>query len=269
MKHRSGFTLIEISAVIAIMAILTSLALANFRAGKNNQDLRQASLTLIDDIRRMQNMTFVGTSIPVCKNDSTTHPNGLYEEDCPSNTCIDYKDPIDPTYNPSYQYSCQNIVPPNGFGVFVSSLPQTTYTLYAELGAVVRSTKTLTDTAFDEGTGDTVISKVQLPVGVQISQIRVTSQFDNPGCTGASSITTTTPVTYNGSENPKLKLSMVWSRPQGILKTVVTPTYATPCSDYYVKILLKQTKTSNCRQIDVNGSSGLVDEKANPSCTIT
>lgn len=267
MKFRKGFTLIEISAVIAIMAILTGMALANFNAGKRNQDLRQASLTLVDDVRRIQNMTFVGTTIPICKNDATTHPNGLYEEDCPSRSCVDFLLETDPGYNESYQYSCQNVVPPNGFGMFVDTLPQTNYTLYAELGSVVRSANALTDTTFDAGTGDTVISKTQLPPGVEISQIQVNSQFDNPGCTlEPPSVIVAQPVSYsNGSP---LKLSMVWTRPQGILKASITPTYSNPCSDYYIKILLKQTKTSTCRQIDINGSSGLVDEAANESCAI-
>lgn len=58
-----GFTLIELLVVAAIIAIVFTISLANYRGSQSKQSLIQAEQTLIANLRRAQNMAMSGSGI--------------------------------------------------------------------------------------------------------------------------------------------------------------------------------------------------------------
>jgi prepilin-type N-terminal cleavage/methylation domain-containing protein len=55
-KKSKGFTLIELLSVVAIIAILTTLAFSNYRAGDQVLSLQRSTHKLAQDLRRAQSM---------------------------------------------------------------------------------------------------------------------------------------------------------------------------------------------------------------------
>lgn len=62
MKQK-GFTLIELIVVVAILATLFTLILANYQGNKSRQALTQAVQKMILDLREAQNMAMSGSQI--------------------------------------------------------------------------------------------------------------------------------------------------------------------------------------------------------------
>ncbi len=60
---QSGFTIIEMLAVFAIVAILTGLFLAAYRSGQRQYTLSQAAQQVAADLRKAQNMAMGGIEI--------------------------------------------------------------------------------------------------------------------------------------------------------------------------------------------------------------
>jgi len=62
-NKQKGFTLIELIVVMAIIVILTTLVLANYRDGQKRYALSQSAQQLASDLRRIQNMAMNGVGI--------------------------------------------------------------------------------------------------------------------------------------------------------------------------------------------------------------
>ena len=59
MKNK-GFTLLEITVVISIITLLSTIFLANYRQGEKNFALQRSAHQLAQDLRRAQEMTMAG-----------------------------------------------------------------------------------------------------------------------------------------------------------------------------------------------------------------
>ncbi len=285
MKRPGGFTLIELSVVIAIMGILLAFVLANLQKGQRNTQLRMSAQQLVDDIRSAQNMTLVGTTIPVCRYVDPTDANTIkYKEDCSQvgASCTDNA------------YTCTSIVPPGGFGIYFNKDQQDRYTIFGDYGKATRVNSLnnvyKSNPVIYSTEADSVVRIVPLPPNVNIDMIKITSQFDPP--TGVTCILNGSSKTFypwdgtNGQQNSSVALA--WTLPKGQLyanfmninftnapNVPVTPPNCpcylgvnNPCPDYLITIQMKQTQTLSCRTITINGASGLVDEVPGTACAL-
>lgn len=76
-KFTFGFTLIELIVVIAIMAVLSTLLLANYRGGQGQYVLEETFQLLVSNIRRAQNLAM--TSLE--QNGQVPYGYGIYIPD--------------------------------------------------------------------------------------------------------------------------------------------------------------------------------------------
>lgn len=58
----AGFTLIEILVVLAIMAVISSVLIADYRTGQKKYSLDAAAQNIVSDLRRVQSMAMSGTT---------------------------------------------------------------------------------------------------------------------------------------------------------------------------------------------------------------
>jgi|GEM_PF-5255967 len=271
MKQRKAFTLIEILTVIAIFALLSGIILANLQRGKQTQVLREASQKFVDDIRQMQNQTSVGTSLNVCKRDKGVTNQNEYLESCTTigETCS------------TTGFTCSRVFPPGGYGIFFDHKKTGQYTLYADFGSVDKRNDTFGTPVLYEGIGgtDSDIYTETLPKDVVIASAWITPQFNQDAGfvytqNGAEAGIDTCYKKTDGDINPlsasiNSDLSIAWMPPSVKMYAIITNDGSHgACPDYLITILLKHTKANTCRKILINGASGLVDEKADSSCTI-
>jgi prepilin-type N-terminal cleavage/methylation domain-containing protein len=64
MKKQNGFTLLEITVVVAIIALLSTIFLANYRGGDKQYALLRASHKLAQDIRTIEEMALSSRKTP-------------------------------------------------------------------------------------------------------------------------------------------------------------------------------------------------------------
>lgn len=84
-----GFTLIELVVSIAIFATISSLVVANFRAGARSDELRLAAERVSAAIRDAEARASAGTTSPICaagERAGLQCPDGA--SDCPGSACI-------------------------------------------------------------------------------------------------------------------------------------------------------------------------------------
>lgn len=89
-SSRAGFTMIEMLISLSIFAVITAFVTANFRAGRQSDELRQSTQLLATAIRRAQTMAISGQTVPYCQggtNDKKVCPNGTSAE-CGGGTCV-------------------------------------------------------------------------------------------------------------------------------------------------------------------------------------
>lgn len=90
LSSRKGFTMIEMLISLSIFAVVTAFVTANFRAGRQSDELRQSTQLLATAIRRAQTMALTGQTVPYCQggtNDMKVCPNGTNPE-CGGGTCV-------------------------------------------------------------------------------------------------------------------------------------------------------------------------------------
>ncbi len=92
-RHRGilrGFTLIEMLLSMSIFAVVTAFVTANFRAGRQGDELRLSSQLVATAIRRAQTLAVAGQTTAFCRGgtrDLQTCPSGLSAE-CGGGTCV-------------------------------------------------------------------------------------------------------------------------------------------------------------------------------------
>lgn len=89
-SQRSGFTLIEMLISLSIFAVVTAFVTANFRAGRQSDEIRLATQLVATAIRRAQTMAISGQTVPYCQggtNDKGICPGGTNLE-CGGGTCV-------------------------------------------------------------------------------------------------------------------------------------------------------------------------------------
>lgn len=267
-----GFTLIEIITVISIFALLLGLVLANLNRGKSSQQLRETSLQLVDHLREMQNDTLTGKTERACHkylNNNTLEDRSddtLEEvlEDCGTDEVCQPSPPLS-----RYSFYCEEVVPPGGFGVYLDPKHTNQYTLFADYKSDMRNLVTGDEYKY-EGTGNTdfLVQTIQLPDLVHIKDVRATLLFDrvDRACAPSDGIATT----YFLGEAVILAspVSLTWSQPRGEMYVKYNSLVNEACPDYTISILLSHDRMDMCREIIINGTSGLIEEKANNGCTL-
>lgn len=63
---RRGFTLVEMLISLSIFSLVTAMAVANFRVGSQNDELRLAARLMATQIRRAQTLAIAGYSVHSC-----------------------------------------------------------------------------------------------------------------------------------------------------------------------------------------------------------
>lgn len=89
-SNARGFTLIEMLLSLSIFAIVTAFVTANFRAGRQGDELRLSSQLVASAIRRAQSLATAGQTTAFCRGgtrDLQTCPSGLSSE-CGGGTCV-------------------------------------------------------------------------------------------------------------------------------------------------------------------------------------
>lgn len=90
MTPRRGFTMIEMLISLSIFAVVTAFVTANFRAGRQSDELRLSTQLLATAIRRAQTMAISGQTVPFCQggtNDKGICPGGT-DPECGGGTCV-------------------------------------------------------------------------------------------------------------------------------------------------------------------------------------
>ena len=94
LKNESGFTLIEMLVVMAIIGILTGGAITSYNSFNRGQTVRRAALDLVSDIRLTQSRAVSGLKDVDCKEDlwnSSASPPVEVLPGAPSDNIEDYK----------------------------------------------------------------------------------------------------------------------------------------------------------------------------------
>lgn len=89
-RAERGFTLIEMLLSMSIFAIVTAFVTANFRAGRQGDELRLSSQLVATAIRRAQTLAIAGQTVAFCRGgtrDLQTCPSGSSAE-CGGGTCV-------------------------------------------------------------------------------------------------------------------------------------------------------------------------------------
>lgn len=66
-KEQRGFTLLEITVVVAVIALLSTIFLANYRGGDKQYALLRASHKLSQDMRTVEEMALSSRKTPIEK----------------------------------------------------------------------------------------------------------------------------------------------------------------------------------------------------------
>jgi hypothetical protein len=271
----------------------------NYQRSGRSEQLRDVSLQVVSRIRESQNRTITGSTIPVCYNQTTN----VYSRDCagPTDTCDG--DPgfscvtiVPPGGYGIYFYSEGGVR--NKYMLFADFLhEQRKVSGVVRIGEDFMSDKPYAGQVYASiyydgdvsGNTDTVMSIDSLPNGIVVDEIRILKPFAEPSFerTGRHEISTTNLIPFDcvavnpviPADQDNVYTSLVWSSPRAELR--VKPWSPeppannlnkyrnnAPCLDYVVKILLKQTQNNTCRQITVNGASGLIDEFSAPNCQV-
>lgn len=85
-----GFTMIEMLISLSIFAVVTAFVTANFRAGRQSDEIRLSSQLVATAIRRAQTLAIAGQASPSCvggANDKKMCLGGTAAE-CPSGACV-------------------------------------------------------------------------------------------------------------------------------------------------------------------------------------
>jgi len=95
-RRCGGFTLVELVVVLAIVSIITSMAMVNYKASQQQLAIQRSAAKLASDIRRTQEMTLSAREIP----NSTIYGYGMYFNTGNPNQYIIYADKNgDSSYN--------------------------------------------------------------------------------------------------------------------------------------------------------------------------
>ncbi|HTM68423.1 MAG TPA: type II secretion system protein [Candidatus Binatia bacterium] len=82
--------MIEMLISLSIFAVVTAFVTANFRAGRQSDELRLSTQLVATAIRRAQTMAISGQTVPACQggsNDKGICPGGTNPE-CPGGICV-------------------------------------------------------------------------------------------------------------------------------------------------------------------------------------
>lgn len=125
LRKENGVTLIELLVVMAITSILIGSVFAGYRTFDNRQRVKQAALTLKNNLRQAQTKA-IAVDIPSgCANLNSM--NVEFVSDTTYNIIYDCDDPDTPGTEPNIKYLNQDFVLPNG--IEFTSYPDVVFTL--------------------------------------------------------------------------------------------------------------------------------------------
>lgn len=78
MRNKRGFTLLEITVVVAIISLLATIFLANYRGGERQFALKRSAHKLAQDLRTVQEMALSGQRTPPALFGEEIFPRGGY-----------------------------------------------------------------------------------------------------------------------------------------------------------------------------------------------
>jgi len=290
----------ELSVTIAIFGILAGIVVINYQRSGRSEQLRDVSLQVVSRIREAQNRTITGSTIPVCYNQTSN----VYSRSCsgPTDTCdgdagFTCVNVVPPGGYGIYFYSEVGVR--NKYMQFADFLHEQRKdaTGVLRVGEDFMSDKPYAGQVYNSiyydgivsGSTDMTVSIDTLPSGIIVDEIRILKPFAEPVVertgrheSGTNNLypfdcVTVDPVIPEDQDN--VYTSLVWSSPRAELRVKPwspEPPFNNlnlyrdnaPCVDYLVKILLKQTQNNTCRQITINGASGLIDEFSAPNCQV-
>jgi len=90
--RKNGFTLLEITVVVAVIALLSTIFLANYRGGDKQYALLRASHKLSQDLRTVEEMALSSRKTPIEKFGGTFPKGGygIYVTTDPTSDCQSY-----------------------------------------------------------------------------------------------------------------------------------------------------------------------------------
>jgi len=108
-----GFTLVELLVGIAIVGLISTVAVANFRQGQRSAELRFAAEEIVAQIRQAQTMSTAGRTTKLCQSGDKNGLACISTSDCGTGLCVEQ-------------------VPLGGYGLYFTIDSPTSFQLFAD-----------------------------------------------------------------------------------------------------------------------------------------
>lgn len=235
-KDKSGFTLVELLVVIALIGALLIMVMVNFNRGNHSTDLRAASNSFMQDLRKAQTYSISGNSVNYCDNTSTNHKYYPCQDDdwCGGNV--------------GEYLLCKSSVPGGGYGIMIDSTEN--YLLFGDTYFVddQDAENTESHNFFDDNIMDLEITNINFTLdGIHIKEYKLGNE--------------PVVVPNNTIDN---RLDILFDVPAGATKFYKVTQEAVDGSGQLInilQILISSDHVANsCRKITINRITGQISE---------
>lgn len=156
-SKKRGFTLLEITVVVAIITLLSTIFLANYRAGERVFALQRSIHKLSQDLRRVEEMAISAQGFKE-SDDTSTFPKGGYG--------IYFK--INPTFG-----ECENV--PNGYCIFLFADCNGDKQYNGPAAGIISCADATSENPFSNGEK---IEELSLENGIKVSEFSHSEYYD-------------------------------------------------------------------------------------------